>query len=79
MVVYIAIFDPPDSAAIILGAYTTEALAEAKIQREIAADKEYSPNYPRRYEQRRCYYNIDEHQLDAGVELSVSHMENNNA
>ncbi len=65
--IYIAIFDPPDSAAQILGVYNSTELAEKKIQHEISADKVYWPNYPRRYEQHRYHYEINEQFLDTGV------------
>ena len=80
MIVYVATFEPAHEAYRVLGVYSTEALAERKIQGEIACDKEYHKMYPQRYEQRRNYYNIHEHQLDdVDVELNFSYVENNYA
>jgi hypothetical protein len=56
---------PEDSK--IVGVFSTEKKAEAAIADEIASDKEFYPNYPARYQQKRPYYNIAEHELDKRI------------
>jgi 3-hydroxymyristoyl/3-hydroxydecanoyl-(acyl carrier protein) dehydratase len=47
----------------ILGVYSSEKLAEEAIDLAIQTDKQSNPNHPRRYQQNRSYYSIEEHEM----------------
>lgn len=48
----------------VLGLFSTAKKAEDEIQRNIDYDKSAHPNHPRRYQQNKSYYSVDEFYLD---------------
>jgi len=66
MIVYVASFVSVDET-IILGVLSSEILAEQRIKREIDFDRTYRPHYPRRYQQNRNNYYIQEFLIDDNI------------
>ena len=64
MIVYTATFEPPNENHTIIGVYSTEALALARIQYEMLRDRSCYPNNSRRYAQTRVYYSVEEFEID---------------